>query len=262
MRINHHAVPEVLRYGSSSAQIVECWDPSSQTGDCPGVAVLVHGGYWRSRFDASLMTPLLEALTRRGWATANVEYRSTGNGGGWPTTLNDVHAALDALTASDWRKRWNGPTVGMGHSVGGQLLLLSAHQLDALVALAPVTDVVRTYHEGLGDDAAANFFGNGPDHIPDVYKAASPVQQLPLGVPALVVHGSSDGRVPLAHSLNYVEQAHRKGDPIDLFVYHHLDHLTNIDPSGDHWSAVVEWMSTTALRVRDLDGANPEPSIR
>lgn len=237
------SIRTVISYGPHEAQVVECRAPSPEAGPCRGIAVLVHGGYWRARFDAGLMDPLGRDLLSRGWATANVEYRRHGNGGGWPATLEDVRTAVSSLVAQEWRQSIDGPLVGIGHSVGGQLTLLSADQLDAVVALAPVTDVVRTYHEDLGEGAAAEFFGTSPDEQPEVYFDASPLRQLPIGVPTLIVHGTSDARVPLSHSQDYVAHAHRAGDPVDLLVPHDLDHLAAIDPSASHWNAVLDWMS-------------------
>lgn len=242
MRTAAETSTTVIAYGPHDAQAVECRSPAPEAGPCRGIAVLVHGGYWRARFDASLMAPLVEDLLGRGWATANVEYRRNGNGGGWPTTLEDVHTALGCLAAHEWRRGIDGPLIGIGHSVGGQLTLLSADQLDAVVALAPVTDAVRTHDEDLGEGAAAEFFGTGPDERPEAYAGASPLRQLPVGAPALIVHGASDDRVPLGHSLDYVAQAHRAGDPVDLLVPHDLGHLAAIDPTAAHWNAVLDWM--------------------
>lgn len=248
MRTTTENPTTIIAYGPHDAQTVECRIPSPAAGPCRGVAVLVHGGYWRSRFDASLMAPLVDDLVLRGWATANVEYRRSGNGGGWPTTLEDVRTALDSLAAHEWRRSIDGPLVGIGHSVGGQLTLLGADRLDAVVALAPVTDAVRTYQENLGEGAAAEFFGTGPDERPEAYSGASPVQQLPVGVSTLIVHGASDDRVPLDHSLDYAARARRAGDPVDLMVPHALDHLAAIDPAAVHWNAVLDWMERAERR--------------
>ena len=45
------------------------------------------------------MDALCEDLARRGWAAWNIEYRRLGNGGGVPTTLEDVSAAIDHLAS-------------------------------------------------------------------------------------------------------------------------------------------------------------------
>jgi acetyl esterase/lipase len=234
----------LLRYGPHPAQTVEYWDPHG--GSARGLAVLVHGGYWRARHTASLMLPLARDLAAHGWAAANIEYRSNGNGGGWPATFEDTKGAIDAVRRSEWGRRQAGPVIGIGHSVGGQLVLLNAARLDAAVALAPVTDVERTYHERLGEDAAAEFFGAGPASAPEAYAAASPIRRLPLGIPALVVHGDTDTRVPLEHSAAYVAQARRSGDRPDFHCLDELDHLAAIDPSASHWGHVRRWLDNAA----------------
>lgn len=237
-----------LAYGPHTPQTVECWDPDG-ADPLQGVAVLVHGGYWRAAFDASLMAPLARDLTQNGWAVANVEYRRQGNGGGWPTTGDDVRAAIAAVAATRWRKQYEGPMIGVGHSVGGQLALLTADLLDAVVALAPVTDVARTYRERLGEDAAAEFFGISPEEGPAVYESASPLSRLPLSAPALVVHGASDQRVPVSHSMDFVTRARAAGSQIDFESPHDLDHLAAIDPFTPSWSSVRTWMTQVASQL-------------
>ena len=49
---------EVLKYGQSRQQSVHFMLPKAPGSVC-GVAVLIHGGYWRARFDATLMFHLL-----------------------------------------------------------------------------------------------------------------------------------------------------------------------------------------------------------
>ena len=63
--------------------------------------MIIHGGFWKAEYDASLGEPLAADLTARGWTTLNVEYRRVGNGGGFPATFDDVHAAIEALAGTD-----------------------------------------------------------------------------------------------------------------------------------------------------------------
>ena len=60
---------------------------------------MIHGGFWRARYGRKLMRDLCHDLAGRGWAAWNIEYRRLGHGsgGGWPTTLADVGAAIDHL---------------------------------------------------------------------------------------------------------------------------------------------------------------------
>ena len=59
--------------------------------------VLIHGGSWQKRYGKIVMRGLAGDLVRRGWVVWNIEYRRLGDGGGWPTTFEDVAAAIDHL---------------------------------------------------------------------------------------------------------------------------------------------------------------------
>ena len=81
---------------------------SSPTCRCPAgdgpfpVAVVLHAGFWREQYTLELSEELARDLTRRGWATWNVEFRRLGplGQGGYPTTLEDAGAAIDALAGT------------------------------------------------------------------------------------------------------------------------------------------------------------------
>jgi acetyl esterase/lipase len=219
----------VPSYGPDPQQEVVVWPGGSR-----GTIVLIHGGYWRARFTADLMLPLVAPLRDRGWAVANVEYRRVGTGGGWPATIDDAGAAIDLVRATT-----PGPLVAVGHSVGGQLALLHAARVDAVVALAPVTDLVRGYAEGIGEDAVIDFMGVTPEEDPAAYAAASPIGTTPP-CRVLVVHGADDTRVPIAHTRDYVAAA---GPAVTLQEHAELSHLALIDPEAPHWAAVDDWLS-------------------
>jgi len=225
----------VPSYGADPQQEVALWPGGSR-----GTIVLIHGGYWRARFTADLMLPLVEPLRDRGWAVANVEYRRVGTGGGWPGTIEDAGAAIDLVRATT-----HGPLVAVGHSVGGQLALLHADRADAVVALAPVTDLVRGFAEGIGEDAVIDFMARTPDEDPAGYAAASPIASTP-SCPVLVVHGIDDARVPIAHTHDYVAAA---GPTVTLREHPELSHLALIDPAAAHWADVDDWLSEAVGRT-------------
>src|SRR5205085_5559980 len=91
----HHA------YGDKRSQYGELFLPNGG-GPFP-VAVVIHGGFWRAQYGRKLMRPLCEDLRGRGWAAWNLEYRRLGrlSGGGWPTTFDDLDAAIDHLRVLD-----------------------------------------------------------------------------------------------------------------------------------------------------------------
>jgi acetyl esterase/lipase len=226
---------EVRAYGSSPSQFVRLVVPPGARG----TVVLLHGGWWRDRFDLELMAPLGERFQRAGWATANIEYRRTGeDGGGWPVTLQDVDRALDAV--ADLPR----PLVLVGHSAGAHLSLLSdprRREGVAVVSLAPVTDLLRSAHERLGEDAVREFLSAAPEAGP----AASPIRVL-TGGPHLIVHGGLDGRVPVGHSLDYAAEALRGGADVELLLLAAADHFVVIDPDQAFWAVVDGWLDRLA----------------
>ena len=86
--------------------------------------MLVHGGSWREAYSAKPLGGICRALTGAGFAVWNIEYRRTGNGGGYPQTLLDVAQAADLLRSAVAEHALDlSRVVTMGHSAGGQLAL-------------------------------------------------------------------------------------------------------------------------------------------
>ncbi|WP_411734733.1 alpha/beta hydrolase family protein [Paeniglutamicibacter sp.] len=231
----------ILSYGPDEAQHLALSWPAP--GTVPrGIAALVHGGYWRSHLFASLMEPLAASLRAEGWITANIEYRR-GATGRWPAPLEDTAEALGRINSLRQTEGIGGPLLTVGHSVGGQLALLTARLCDGVVALAPVTDVERTHCENLGDNAAAEYFGASPAQAPDTYRTASPVQQALGTTPMLILHGINDDRVPIAHSRAFLAAAGSQSSPVELREFTALSHLEAIDPLAVHWAEALSWMA-------------------
>jgi acetyl esterase/lipase len=240
--------PELVRYGSDPEQAAVLHRPAGDGGPAPAV-VLLHGGFWRDRYDRTLMTPLANDLAARGFVAWNVEYRRVGReGGGWPGTLEDVAAAAEALL--DVPEADPERVATLGHSAGGQLALWLAAgarspRPRAAVSLAGVVDLAGAWTAGLGSGAVGDFLGGGPDDVPERYSDASPAARLPLGIPQLLVHGGRDTVVPAELSAAHVERARRAGDPAELLDDPAADHFDVIDPGHPTWAAVVAWLAET-----------------
>jgi acetyl esterase/lipase len=232
----------VIRYGAHPDQVANLHVPASGAGPWPTV-VLIHGGFWRERWDRTLMTPLAHDLATRGYAAWNVEYRRVGQeGGGYPGTLDDVAAAVDALAdvAEIDPKR----VVVLGHSAGGHLALWLAARLDSrvhmrgVVALAAVSNFARAHADALGGGAVADFLGAGPGFEERV-RAASPTERIPT-VPQLLVHGGDDDIVPPSQSRAYAELARGAGVAVELLELDGADHFDVVDVRHEAWQVVVE----------------------
>lgn len=227
---------ETYAFGSHSEQVADLRLPVS--GGAHSVAVLLHGGFWRSRFTRASMEALAVDLARRGYATWNVEYRRVGCGGGIPETLDDVHAALQRLNTIETPIIERARCVLVGHSAGGQLALWAAGTgaVSAVVSLGGVCDLTAAARAGLGDGAAVEFAGGTPEERPEAYDRADPLRRLPVGIPVLLVHGDADDRVPIEHSRRYARLAQAFDDPCELVELGGVGHFELIDPRTEAWA--------------------------
>jgi dipeptidyl aminopeptidase/acylaminoacyl peptidase len=231
--------PSTVSYGAHPEQLAEVRLPA---GDGPHPAVLlVHGGFWRARFDRSTLAALAVDLASRGFATVNVEYRRIGAGGGIPETLEDVQAAAEALPriapSADGDR-----VVAVGHSAGGHLALWLARTgtVRAVASLAGVCDLAGAAEEGLGDGAAVELAGGLPSEKPAAYALADPLRRLPTGIPTLLVHGDADDRVPVDQSRRYARAAASAGDACELLELPGVGHFEVLDPRRPVWAEVAQ----------------------
>ncbi|MFB0836180.1 alpha/beta hydrolase family protein [Arthrobacter halodurans] len=268
------APPGTHRYGPAPSQYAELYLPAARTR--PGTAVLVHGGYWRARYDAGLGRPLAADLAARGWVAWNLEYRRTGgpegDRGGWPETFEDVAAGIDLLAPVLGSLGLEpGPVVVVGHSAGGHLGAWAAgrHTLPAgapgsgpavrpagVVSQAGVLDLAEAGRLGLSDGAARELMGADPERDPERWALADPARMLPIGVPVVALHGDADDAVPDALSRGYARAARAAGDPA-RFAWMPGDHFAPITPGTAAWEACVDALSELTGARRDRPGAAP-----
>ena len=242
------------------------------------MVVVVHGGFWRARYDLTLGTPLAVDLALRGCAAWNIEYRRVGGGGGWPTTARDAAAAVDflaslgdahgeALRQAEGTLRAPGTnrgqaqlTVGgldlsrvvaLGHSAGAQLAAWLAGRarlgdpfgpplvpVTGVVSQAGVLDLERAAAARMGAGAVDDFMGSSTAEVD--WARASPRRQLPLGVPIRCVHGDRDTDVPIDQSREFVAAARAVGDDATLVTVPGGDHFGLITPGDPGWAACAQ----------------------
>ena len=234
-----------LTYGNDPSQWVDLFTPG---GASRGLVVVIHGGFWRAQYGAEYGAPLAEDLVGRGWTAANVEYRRVGNGGGFPETLDDVHAAIGLVVADA-----AGPVITLGHSAGGHLATWAAARgrfdrwsggpaVTHVVSQAGVLDLRAAVEQHLGTDAALAFLGKADD---TTYERADPMTQAPLDVPLWAVHAPDDDTVPFEQATSYVDAANAAGADATL-VEVTGGHFAVIDPASEAWAATVEVLDSIA----------------
>lgn len=194
---------QVISYGEQPDQLIEFY-----SGEGP-LVTLIHGGYWRPAHTREHMRALGAKLATKGFKVANIEYRREPTN---PVALfEDVNNALAHLSET---------TALIGFSVGAQIALVSKSSAHKLILLAPVTDLVRTKSEGLGDNAVVEFFDDFDFTQFDPMQREY-VQHLYL------IHGDSDPRVPLDHSRDFA-----KAKGVSLMEITGADHFAMINPDG------------------------------
>jgi acetyl esterase/lipase len=240
-----------LAYGSDPNQFLDLRLPASKEKSKPShpLIINIHGGYWRAKYNLDHAGHLCAALTAKGLATANLEYRRVGNeGGAWPGTFADIRSAYHFLVQNAPRHNLDsGRIVVMGHSAGGQLALcLAAHEpsVTRVVSLAGVVDLQRAYQLHLSNDAVVEFLRGTPGEVPDHYREADPMV---LAIPQArqwLIHGSADDIVPPDFSRDYVSTKQKRlgkdKEDARLLEIPAAGHFDLIDPRSQAWKRVEE----------------------
>ena len=237
-----------FRYGGAPEQFGELWLPA---GTAAGTVVVVHGGFWRARYDLSLGRPLAADLVARGYAAWNLEYRRAGGAGGWPGTFEDVAAGIDLLAdlPVDTSR-----VVAVGHSAGGHLAAWAAGRcrlpdgapgarpkvaLTGVVSQAGVLALADCARERVGGTAALDLMGGTPEELPGRYRLADPIAAVPVAATVLCLHSRADDEVPFSYSERYVAAAQKAGGRARLLETDG-DHYTLIGPATPDWAAVID----------------------
>jgi acetyl esterase/lipase len=229
-----------VAYGGDANQFVDLRLPKGK--EAHGLAIAIHGGYWRAKYDLGYMGHLCAALTAKGIATANLEYRRVGNpGGGWPGTFADVRAGYQFLLQSAQKYSFDARrVVVIGHSAGGQLgICLAAHEagVKAVVTLAGVVDLERAYVLHLSNDAVVEFLGGTPAEVGDHYREADPMK-VTVEARQWLVHGAEDDVVPPAFSRDYVAAKSKMKESARLVEVAGAGHFEVVDPRSGAWKDV------------------------
>ncbi len=176
------------------------------------------------------MRPLARAMADDGFAVTLPEYRRVGAGGGWPTTCDDVRAAVTATPALlEGIGMTPRRTVLTGHSAGGHLVLWLAAtgaSCDAVVPIAPVGDLRAAAAIDMGGGAVRDFLGG--DEPVDAADPAVLLDAHRPSYPVRILHGTDDDVVTIENSRGLV----RRHPWIELVELPGVEHFAPIDPAS------------------------------
>ena len=237
-----------VAYGADPLQVGDLRLPAG-AGPFP-LAVVVHGGCWTKGFDTRAgVAGLADALTRRGVATWNVEYRQVGDaGGGYPGTFQDIGAAVDKVR--DLARRYPldlKQVVLVGHSAGAHGVLWAASRPNlpaksplrtadpfrpaGVVAIDGPQDLRVFYgmdEAVCGKPVFLPMFGGSPQQKPDAYSDVNPAEHLPLRTPQVLVASALVGPVT---SARYQTAARAAGDSVEVVPLTAAGHFNMLYPS-------------------------------
>ena len=214
----------MIRYGTHPDQYLEAHLPAAVTGS--GAVLIIHGGYWRTGYDAGLGRPLAADLARRGVAAYNLEYRR--GPGSARQMVQDARTALGLIPA-------DGPLSVIGHSAGAQLgcvLAAAEPRITQVISQAGLLDLQLAQRLRLSDDAVPLMLGDTP------LAEVNPVALWPMRARVIIFHGSQDEDVPLQVAEQAAAQARARGQEHRTEIFGG-DHYTWIDPASDQWRACV-----------------------
>jgi len=222
------------------------------------VVIFVHGGGWSADWTKDYAACFVEALTRAGLATWDLEFRRMGNrNGGYPETFRDVGLGADHLREAARSYPLDlGRVVAIGHSTGGHLALWLAGRrnlrsgsalfvpdplpLKGVVSLGGVNDLELSLTLGNRTDVLTLLgVASAAEAVP-LFAETSPPRLLPFGVPQVLVVGTleEDWRVEMTRA--YAAAAERSGDPVRLSIPEGIDHFDVMDPLGPAFALIAQ----------------------
>ncbi len=199
-----HPALVYARYGQKEMEL-DLYRPKNIATPLPAI-VCIHGGGW-FKGERSNMTLLAQALAAKGYVTATISYRLSGEAK-FPAAIEDCKAAIRFLRANADRFGIRSDAIGVtGLSAGGHLAALlstssgvkelegsgghaqQSSRVQACMAMGAQSDLqserIRALSRQPQDPFYRPFLGGNAVNIPEVYALASPRHHLDRGDPPL-----------------------------------------------------------------------------
>ena len=226
-----------------------------QTGTSAAV-VLVYGGSWRSS-DKTQQRVYGLALAKAGFVCLATDYRWSTEAK-WPAQMDDVRTAVRWLRAHTTEFNIDPARIAVsGNSSGGHLALMVAtvdegsslasrrnaawgeysSDVSAVCAFYPPTNLYGLDDES-NDDSVITLLG--ADATKDDHEKASPITFASGNFPpVLLLSGSDDERVPIAHTYELHKALAKAGNTVELHVFAGQGHAFDADRDLARVSATI-----------------------
>ena len=197
--------PTELKYGSHSSQYYRLYKPDHGYERLLPICALIHGGFFKSKYniDNSAIDRLIPSFLQSNIAVCLIEYRRVEDGGGFPSTNDDIVSALNHLSFHAFEKGLDvSKIILVGHSAGGTLALWACCEPPVstltfkpllCIALAPIGNLIEGQLQRLSDegDAIEKYVGESLSSMTEssssAYVRASPHCLMPPKVLSLVL---------------------------------------------------------------------------
>ena len=234
-------------------------------GVTPKRMAIIHlfgGGFMGGNKSAGYIINDIKALGPRGYTNISANYRLAKEGF-WPAQIHDVKAAI-RWTRANAGKLGIEPNriVVAGYSAGGMLSLMAAgtngrKEFEGDGGNAGVSSDVNAsigVYPLASAQTAGGLFPAG-QATPENIAAASPTTYISATfAPTIFIHGTKDGTIPVASSLDFFTRLHGLGVPSTLTLIQGADHaFDNNAPDA------VEVMAASIDLFLDRLLINPRP---
>lgn len=230
------------RYGQRDMQL-DLWRPKDSGQSLPAI-LCIHGGGWY-KGDRTSMANLAQTLASKGFVTATVSYRLSGEAK-FPAAIQDCKAAVRFLRANAAKFGIKSSAIGVtGLSAGGHLAALlttsggirelegdgghpdQSSSVQAGIAMGAQSDLesprIGELSSKPDDPFYRTFLGDSQSKIPQVYALASPRHHLDKADPPLLfMSGERDD--PSTHAEETRADLARLGVPTGLTLIPQAPH--------------------------------------
>lgn len=233
---------------------LDVYQPKPPVASRLPAVILIHGGSWQEGDKADL-AEMARYLASNGYVAFSIDYRlHSGKKNRWPAQLDDAQRAVRWVRSHAAEYNVDPNRIGAwGYSAGAQIASLLGEldtrdnsdpelakyssRVQAVVDASGPVDFTLGF-ESDGGAFFADLLGATEKQNPELWKSASPVFNItPHTAPFLIFHGTRDGTVPIAQSIEFANALQKAGVDVSLIQ---LDDGHDLETEADKRRLALE----------------------